>query len=383
MDTKSPDIHKVLTFKSGNFVFSNRYDRQKVGEDLRVFHARYESISALPVLPSWAASLDAELIRKSIFSTAAIEGNPLEEDTVGEIIKRNGSLVNPQHFEREIINLKNAHAKYLEPARRQEPFLLSEDLIKEVHGVITATLFENNNSPGKYRNERVKVGNEEHGGTYIPPKILEDIKTLMAAFVAWINSKELLESDPLVRAALAHYHLGKIHPFRDGNGRTARMIEAMLLAAAGYRHVPEALWNQYYRNIHEYFIAFSLTEQHKEYSVQPFLDFFFRALDAAASSIQDPLFAASKALLFKNYAATLRSEQKKINQRQYDLIELLLEYHEAIEAHDLRNVMPLRLLYQAVSDRTITRDLKRLQDLGLLVKQKNKYRLNYDLMRLF
>jgi len=274
MVTAGQEIHKVLTFKSGNIVFSRRYDHAKIETELKVFHACYNIIASLPVLPHFAAFLDEDLIRKSIFSTAALEGNPLDEEAVGALLAKEGTTAAANDFEQEILNLQAAHDKFILTAQDTKPFLLSEILIKDVHAAITIGVNDAAISPGLYRNTPVQVGNPEHGGTYVPPKILEDIKTLMAAFVDWINGEALLRTDPVIRAALAHYHLAKIHPFRDGNGRTARMIEAMTLAAAGYRYIPSTLWNSYYLDIHDYYIAFSRAEKSPEDSVQPFMDFY-------------------------------------------------------------------------------------------------------------
>ncbi|HML54163.1 MAG TPA: Fic family protein [Solidesulfovibrio magneticus] len=382
MPTTAQEIHKVLTFKSGNFVFSRRFDQQKTATELRVFHACYDIIASLPVLPHLAAFLDADLIRKSIFSTAALEGNPLDEKAVGALLEIEGSATAANDFEREILNLKATHDKFIlatNKAKDAKPLLLSEDLIKDVHAAITIGVNDAAISPGRYRNTSVQVGNPEHGGTYVPPKILQDIKTLMAAFVDWLNGEALLRTDPVIRAALAHYHLAKIHPFRDGNGRTARMIEAMILAAAGYRHIPSTLWNAYYRDIHEYYIAFSKSEKHADDSVQPFLDFFFKSLNASLDEFRARIVEGTKPLLYRDYVAYLKNQTRELSPRQHQLIELLLAAGDtAFTSHELRQTNPFKLLYGQVSDKTIRRDIKNLERLGLVRKTGIRYRLIDD-----
>ena len=124
----------------------------------------------------------------------------------------------------------------------------------------------------------MKVGNEEHGGVYTPPKILDDIKNLMKEFIDWINSPDVLQEDPVIRAACAHYYFALIHPFGDGNGRTARAIEAILLRSSGFRFVYNMLSNFYYKNIDDYFWSFSLAGRNKEGDITPFLEFFRKGL---------------------------------------------------------------------------------------------------------
>ena len=381
MPTTAQEIHKVLTFKSGNFVFSRRYDQDKIATELKVFHACYDIIASLPTPPHLAAFLDEDLIRKSIFSTAALEGNPLDEKAVGALLQKAKPGAAANHFEREILNLKAAHDTFIlavEEAADAKPLRLSETLIKAVHAAITSGVNDAALSPGLYRNTPVQVGNPEHGGTYVPPKILEDIKTLMAAFVDWINGEALLLTDPVIRAALAHYHLAKIHPFRDGNGRTARMIEAMILAAAGYRLIPSTLWNAYYRDIHDYYIAFSKSEKNADDSVQPFLDFFFESLNASLEEFRTRLVEGVKPLLFRDYVAYLK-KARELTPRQHQLVELLLAASDtAFDSQDLRQTSPFTLLYRRVSDKTIRRDIKNLERLGLIRKTGKRYRLIDD-----
>ena len=382
MDTAGQEIHKVLTFKSGNFVFSRRYNHQKIETELKVFHACYDIIASLPVLPHLAAFLDADLIRKSIFSTAALEGNPLDEKAVGALLEKEGPATAASDFEREILNLKATHDKFILAAKKTKdanPLQLSEDLIKAVHAAITIGVNDTAISPGLYRNTAVQVGNPEHGGTYVPPKILEDIKTLMAAFVDWINGEALLRTDPVIRAALAHYHLAKIHPFRDGNGRTARMIEAMILAAAGYRYIPSTLWNSYYLDIHDYYIAFSRAEKSSEDSVQPFIDFYLDAIQHSLKELKERIISSMKPFLFRDYAAFLKNTEHDISARQYHLVELLMDAGNfKFDHHDLKQTSPFKLLYLKVSEKTVKRDIKTLEDLALIRKTGKKYQINYD-----
>ena len=70
----------IRTFKSGHFVFSSKYETARLTESLTTAKILYMTVKDLPILPQLAAPLEEELIRRSIFGTAAIEGNPLSED---------------------------------------------------------------------------------------------------------------------------------------------------------------------------------------------------------------------------------------------------------------------------------------------------------------
>lgn len=147
--------------------------------------------------------------------------------------------------EKEILNLKGAY-DFIKGLKHKRGYLvLNEEFIRNTHSLITKGIEGEWSNPGRYRSHIVKVGDESHGGVYTPPKCLQDIRTLMRVFCEWINSKELVDLYPPIRAALAHYYFGLIHPFGDGNGRVARISEALMLRVSGIKYVPIMLSNFY------------------------------------------------------------------------------------------------------------------------------------------
>lgn len=389
------EVRKVLTFKSGEFVFSRKFSGDILYKSIEA-RVLLRTVIDLPILPNLVAKIEEEVIIKSIFGTAAIEGNPLTEEKVAEILsklKLEGSEKLKQ-AEKEIINLKYAYefittmpvTMDLSFPNRQGLLwkmiteegsgALTEDIIKKIHSIVTKDIEHEYNIPGQYRNNIVKVGNEEHGGIYTPPKILEDIQILMKKFIEWINREEILELDPMIRAALAHYHLGLIHPFADGNGRTARLVEALLLRLSGIKYVPAMLSNFYYRNIDDYFRAFSNSINNKENNVTPFLEFVFKGFIESLNEIKDRITFYIRKFTLRDYYASLRKEGD-ISQRQHDLLIILLDHLKPFALKDLHIVSPFSILYSKVSTRTAIRDLKKLCDIKLLNVKDGKYELNF------
>lgn len=366
----------VKTFKSGYFTFSARFSHEELIELLTTARILASTIRDIPILPKWAAHLEEEVVRRSIFGTAAIEGNPLTEEQVGEILSEPESTYAPESAERGIINLKSAYdfIKNLvaPPESTRE---LTQALVKKLHSIITDGITGEKNTPGQYRNSRVKVGDVEHGGVYTPPKILEDVKTLMKEFIEWINSKDILEIDPIIRAAISHYHLALIHPFGDGNGRTARIVEALWLSWTGMRYVPEMLSNFYYIHKDEYFWAFSNARKNQDHDVTPFLGFVLRGLVDSQKKTKDRIAHFIRRLALGNYYHFLK-DNKAITQRQYELLNVLMDASEPLSLHDLFATSPFRVLYDGVSERTARRDLQKLRYHKLLVADNGRYTLN-------
>ena len=117
---------KVETFKSGHFVFSSRYDKNQVSELLAKADNLYTTIKELPILPSMASELEEEIIRRAIFGTAALEGNPLTEEQVAAVIEADDNKKSQARAEREIQNLQKAYSRVRAWQREKTNLALSE-----------------------------------------------------------------------------------------------------------------------------------------------------------------------------------------------------------------------------------------------------------------
>jgi len=235
---------------------------------------------------------------------------------------------------------------------------------------------EKETRPGKYRISSIKVGDKDHGGTYTPPKSHKDITMLMREFIHFINSKELLEIDPVLRAAFAHYYLGRIHPFEDGNGRTARLIEALLIRSAGIKYFPTMLSNYYYQYMDDYYWAFSLAGKNKEKDITPFLEFVTKSVVESLQSIKENVIGYIRILTLKEFFSQLIKE-KEVTHRQYDLLNMLLDSLKTFSLFDLQNSSPYNILYRDVTERTARRDINKLLKMELLkINENGKYELN-------
>ena len=373
-------VKKIPTLKSGNFVFSANYSQAKTQPLEIEFRLLYESLKELPILPAQAQEFEQELTRKSIFSTAAIEGNPLKEDEVAEIIE---NQLTEDLLEAKKIEIKNLQKAYKEISaiNPKADFILSESFIKKIHQTVTAKLNYDSCIPGYYRNHVVKVGDKQHGGVATPPKCLKDIQTLMAEYIEWFNSEDIQSLPPIIKSTLAHYHLALIHPFADGNGRTARLIEASVLRAAGVKYLPTMLSNYYYREIDGYFMAFSECRKNKENDITTFLNFILKGAIESLNEVKSRITSYIRKSTLKNYFKTLKIS-KKITKRQLELLNLLLEdkKNKHITINSIQRELPYRALYSAVSDRTARRDLTKLHKLEILKTTGNKFQLDRKIL---
>jgi len=341
-------IRKVMTFKSGKFVFSRNYAAEELAPLLIEARVLYEAVKDLPILPNLAAQLEEELIRRSILGTAALEGNPLSEEEVARIISEPKNVRTTERAEKEIQNLKAAYDLLKRVQKSESVPKLDEKFIKDAHNVITLGIKYEHNDPGQYRNHLVKVGDREHGGIYTPPKCLADIGALMTEYVEWMNTDEMMGLEPSIRAVLAHYYLALIHPFGDGNGRTARLVEASLLYLSGIKYAPIMLSNYYYRNMDDYFGAFSKSLRDKEHNVTAFVQFCLKGFVESLRELKTKITYLILKLTLRDYYRYLRTD-RTITGRQFDLMDMMVDHVTAFTLKDLHESAPFNLIYKSIN----------------------------------
>ncbi len=211
---------------------------------------------ALVKLPSETVKKLRELAKKkSSYASNHIEGNPLSEEQVEEVIERDGH----QHFlrpEQEVRNYFLALGLLEKKAKAKEKF--SQSLILEVQKLLVK-----GGSPEKiglrgpmppgvlFAVYDAPSGKPE----YIPPAP-QDIPGLLEELVTYVNTTD---DHPLIVAAVVHYQLVTIHPFEDGNGRTARLLSGYVLHIKGYGFNGIGSVEEYFAyNLDEYYASLQM-----------------------------------------------------------------------------------------------------------------------------
>lgn len=168
--------------------------------------------------------------KKSSYASNKIEGNPLTEAQANEAMERDAH----KHFlkpEQEVRNYFLALNLLEEKLKDQEPF--SKKLLLEVQAMVEkGTSKEKIGLRGEMPPGVLFAVYDSETGTpeYIPPEYT-DIPALLDELVEYVNTTD---DHPLIIAAVVHYQLVTIHPFEDGNGRTARLMSGYILDLNGY-----------------------------------------------------------------------------------------------------------------------------------------------------
>ncbi|WP_440956392.1 Fic family protein [Methanosarcina sp. Mfa9] len=207
-----------------NFKYTNKIVRLLA----RVQAAR-EVIINSPLIPAWEKKLQRDALIKQTHHTTSIEGNPLTLEEVGLIIEGKEILAHEKD-KMEVRNYVDV-LKYIDSLPENGP--LTEEFLLEIHR-LTAKNILPDESAGNYRKVRVVVGDPKTGKvTYTPPGPAE-VPSLTKALVEWLNSEDAFDLMPAVQAGIAHHELARIHPFVDGNGRTARALATLVLTKRGF-----------------------------------------------------------------------------------------------------------------------------------------------------
>ena len=209
---------------------------------------------------------DGLLLRKAnrirtIHSSLAIEGNSLTEGQVKDILGGK-NIVAPL---KEIQEVKNAIKVYdLYPTLN--PFSI-DDLL-HAHRVMMESLTDD---AGSFRLKGVGVFGENGCVHVAPPANL--VPTLMAQLFEWLSTAS---DHLLIRSCVFHYEFEFIHPFRDGNGRTRRLWQSLILGKLHplFEHLP--IENMVYANQQAYYDA--ITQSSKAGECGPFIDFMLREI---------------------------------------------------------------------------------------------------------
>jgi len=183
--------------------------------------------------PSYPRSTQG-IIRRELTSvvggTLAIEGTILREEEIEESFRKAGLQKKLKDKEQEAQNSRRAYKYIIDVVdNHEDEFVYSEEHIKQIHQYLTENVeYVSPNVPGQYRDLKARFG-EPQKYSFCKSKV--DIEAIMAKFINWLNkgSSGFLSSNIIVKAIMAHYYLTEIHPFGDGNGRTARAVEALVL----------------------------------------------------------------------------------------------------------------------------------------------------------
>ena len=365
----------VETERFGPFLFQTGLDTEVLTLPLQRVQDAQERFRRSR-LAHVAMDLEREVLASSIFGTNTIEGGELSEEETAAAME-----LSPEEIEtieqQRARNMRAAYDFALEQS--QDPaWALSAEYIREIHRLVCHQLPHEHNRPGLLRDnpkgQVTWVGNAEHGGVYKPPQHGRDVSMLLDALCKWHHQLEQAGCPAPVRAPLVHLYFELIHPFWDGNGRVGRALEASILLNSGFRYAPFAMARFYLQHIHRYFALFNhcrkAAEKDRPQPNQDFVSFHLDGLLEVINTLHDRVNEMVAHLLFLHQVRQALDD-KRINQRQYAIVDFVLKAGRPLALGKLREETWYRALYEKLTDKTRRRDLDRLRKHKLVQLDKD------------
>lgn len=251
-----------------------------IANQLLRIEAVKEQIRYLPLTPQVLASLCETARLNTIHYSTMIEGNQLKPAQVEQVIKNEKTFAGREHDENEVKGYYTALQQVELWAFKKTP--ITEKLIQQLHALVMGK-GKKNGKPTSYRDGQNVIRNSRTKTiVYLPPEA-KDVPKLMHALVQWIIKNKNMPQ-PLV-AGIVHYQLATIHPYFDGNGRTARLLTTLILHLGGYDLKGLYSLEEYYaQKLNTYYNALSIGPSHNYYSgratadITPWLTYFIEGM---------------------------------------------------------------------------------------------------------
>ncbi len=247
---------------------------------------RYVIRSMVP--EGYEAYFQEQALYINVHSSTAIEGNPLSQEQSMQVLMEGAHAEEPNEVEK--VNLQEAY-ELIAPLASDASVAIDQGMIRTLHSVILKGLPDPKaRNRGKYRvGPSTVIDRDTRQIRYLAPPP-EWVAQLMEAFVE--DLRRWIEEYPgPIAAALAHFALVSIHPFDDGNGRTARLIADIVLTKTGWSVEGMLSVNQALLERHaDYYAALRDAQGEtfsEEVNVTPFINFHMHALSFAAGMLED------------------------------------------------------------------------------------------------
>jgi Fic family protein len=352
--------------------------------------SKCQHVARTLLAPRRSHELMVVYLTKGALATTAIEGNTLSEEEARKVVEDVSTLPpSKQYLAQELRNIVEAYNEIKnelmdDPSIEVSPERLNRYNAQILHGLEV----DDHVVPGEIRHDSVVVGN-----VYKAPDAA-DCEYLLGRLCDWLNGAdfEAPEDHPEYRAPLAiakamvaHLYLAWIHPYGDGNGRTARLLELQILLSAGFPPpVTQLLSNHYNATRSEYYRQLKRASDTGD--VIPFLTYAARGFVDELAEQLDIVWRWQFDDRWEQYVyQTFGGLRTETSRRRLKLTLALSALHPQPAARAEMSMLTPRLAhaYAQKTSKTLTRDINAIRGLGLIERVAGGYRARKDIIRGF
>jgi len=336
------------------FVISN-----KILKNIGQIEAAKEVIENAPLVPSFEKQFQSDAIVRTVYHGTHIEGNDLTLIQTRKVLEGEEVYARARDIQ-EVINYRNVVGLIEELSAKRGGY--DPEMLKEIHKATVYKLVPEE-KVGVLRTTQVVIKEEGTGEIIFQPPPFVEVPFLINDFFVWLSSSESAEIHPILRAGITHYLLVAIHPFVEGNGRTARAFASLILQREGYDIKKFfSLEEHFDSDPGSYYEAFSQVDKQTKNigarDLTPWLEYFTEVVAAELAKIKEKVRKLSVDIRLK----VKFGQQIALSERQMRLVEYLSDQGAAM-MQELKKVLSM------VSEDTILRDLKDLVDKGIIRKE--------------
>lgn len=335
----------------------------KIVKLLTRISAARETILNSPLIPKWSVTLRQEAIIHSAHSSTSIEGNRLSLKQVSELAQGR-EITATRRDKQEVLNyldvLKNIKSLI------KDNFITEKDILN-IHRMVTKNTLNHLEDCGVYRNRYVVIGNRFTGEVFFRPPQNREVPGLVKDLIEWINSEESKELDPIIEVGIIHYELVRIHPFVDGNGRTTRVLAALIFYLRGFDTNQFFCLDDYYDSDRSAYYKALQSVKPDTLDLTDWLGYFVEGVNVSIEAVKERIVRLSSKRLRK-----VKGKQIALTERQMRIIEFINQKGQ-ITNRDVREMFKL-------SNRAALDEINKLIELHVLKSQGKGRALHYVML---
>jgi Fic family protein len=311
-----------------------------ITNNLLTYISRIESARAVianaPLVPAWEAKFRDQALSRTVHFGTKIEGNELTEEQALQVVRLEGFVDTREVADRtgmiarerdiqEVINYRNVVVWINQQNVEQSNDLFSLKTITTLHSLTMQRLIEPQYI-GAFRDTQVVVKSATDGQVVFRPPVAVEIPFLVDDYLEWLNHEDTKQIHPIFRAAITHYQMVYIHPFIEGNGRTARAFATLVLYSLGYDFKRFFSLEQYFdSDVEKYYQALLSVQLHQGNDLTYWLEYFCYGLAIEIDKIKSQVQKLSKDLKLKKQLG----EQVALSERQRARVRSRRSMHNA------------------------------------------------------
>ncbi len=355
-----------------------------ITNNLLTYISRIEAAKAVidqaALVPAWEAKFRDEAFTRTVHFGTKIEGNDLTQEQAQQVVRmedvsdttemmRRTGLMARERDIQEVINYRNV-INWIDVQKNPNvAHIYTTDTLNTIHKLTVARVIEEQYA-GHFRDKQVIVKSASSGGVVFRPPVAVEIPYLVADFFSWGSSAAAQTMHAIFRAAITHYQLVYIHPFIEGNGRTARAMATLVMYALGYDFKKFFSLEQYIdSDVEAYYQALLSVQQSGDANLTYWLEYFCYGLALELEKVKNQVTRLSKDLKLKRQLG----KQVALSERQILMLELF-QQQDVVTSDDMQSILP------NVSVDTILRDVKDLIQKGVIEKHGVTKGVRYRLL---